>query len=426
MIPSDTTFSKFYKQGILFPHGNFSAYKSNYIFILLLFIFWPFGAFLFSLYQYDKKESHLILILFSALFGFSLIAESHTLDLYRVLNDFTYVTSLHFGDFNEYRASEASVDFYLDIMRFTISRLTSNPSWFMFSLGLVAGIVYVKVLQLFVLENPNRDFHTYALLLSFSMIIGIDQLAGVRMSLAAYVFFYGALKTILIKDYRYLIIASSSSLIHFSFISVILVLFLYIAIKRLPWIIYLILALSFILPGILHSYIQNFSTYLGGGIGARAQLYFEYDPNFHSPDPDWFILFRKNAMMYFFYLVLAIVIFSRKRIRISDKSNSLLLFALLVLSLVNFTFDISSFGERFLSLFLMFSVFLLFLLYSDNKESRLVQNLVLVSLPFSTLMIFYSLRSTLAITPLSLYYYALPGLFFDNSVQSAWTVIKSI
>jgi len=417
-----SVFSKSYDQDISF---NLVANSSQYYLIFLLFLIWPFGAFLYAFYNYDKSESKIILILFNAIFGYSLIAESGGLDLARVLKSLAPVTRMTFTEFQESRISEGSVDIYRDIVTFIVSRFTSNPKWLMFTFGIVAGYFYTRVLSIFINEHPGRDIYKIILVFSFSCIIGIDQLAGVRMSLAAYVFFYGAIKVIVHEDKRFLILAASSSLIHFSFISAIFLLLIFPLLKKHSGIIYIILALSFILPDLLQDYIQRFSGFFGQGIEARAQLYYEYDPAYHTSDPSWYVRDRNILMMIYFYLVFLIIQIKRKRIILSESTNSLFLFSLIILSFVNFTLNIPSFGSRFQHVFLMFALFYLYKIYTENSDSLLVSYIVIFSIPFSLLIILYSLRSTLSITPLSLYYFNLPGLFFDNSVYSAWTAIRS-
>jgi len=150
--------------------------------------------------------------------GYSLVAESGGLDLYRVMQSLTPITRLTFKEFRDLRLTEGSVDFYRDIITFLVSRFTGNPKWLMLVFGMVAGYVYTRVLSLFTPEHHGRDVYKLLLIFSFSCIIGVDQLAGVRMSLAAYVFFYGALKVIVHKDKRYLLFAASSALIHFKYL----------------------------------------------------------------------------------------------------------------------------------------------------------------------------------------------------------------
>ena len=405
---------------------NYSSQRYRYYFVFLLFIVWPFGAFLHSLYQYDKRESKIVFILFTALFGYSLVAEFGGLDLYRVMQSLAPVSRLTFAEFKEAHLGQESVDLYRDLVTFLVSRLTNNPKWLMFTFGIVAGYFYTRVLSLFTHEQYGKDIYKFLLIVSFSCIDGIDQLSGVRMSLATYVFFYGAIKVIIPEDKRYLIVAASSILIHFSFLSVVLLLLIFPVLKKYPKIIYLVLILSFILPDLLKSYILQYSSFFGQGIEARTELYYNLDADLHlGSDTSWYVRLRIISMLIFCYLVLFITRIKKNTIHYSEKTNYLFLFSLLILSFVNFTMEIPHFGYRFQFVFLMFAFFYVYRVYTENSETTFISNLVLISFPFSILMIVYSLRSTLAITPLSFYYFSLPGLFVDHSAHSAWTAIQS-
>ena len=195
-------------------------------------------------------------------------------------------------------------------------------------------------------------------------------------------------------------------------------------IKKYPKIIYLILALSFILPNLLKSYILQYSGIFGQGIGARTELYYGLvsDLNYGS-DTSWYVRDRITSMLIFCYLFYIITRIKKNTIIYSDKTNDLFFFSLIILSFVNFTMDIPHFGYRFQYVFIMFAFFYIYKVYTENATSALISNLVLISLPFSLLMIVFSIRSTLSITPLSFYYFSLQGLFIDHSTQSAWTTI---
>jgi hypothetical protein len=407
------------------------SYNSNpkqSLLLLIFFLIWPFGAFLYALYYFDRQESKIVLILFTALLGYSMIAVSSSLDLYRVQESFPEYAHLSYRAFSQRNkiifsnsSDNGSVDIYRDTITFIVSRFTADSKWLMFVFGLVAGYVYTRVLSLFIVDGPVRKSFMYLLILSFSFIIGIDQLSGVRFSLAAYVFFYGSIKVLIYGDKRYLFIAALSILIHFSFLPVVLLLFVFLKLKNYPKIIYLLLILSFILPNLLHSYIIQYSGFFGQAIEARAELYNNLTSELnYGSDTSWYVKYRINLMLIFSYLLLIITRIKKKDLNFSDKINDLFLFSLIVLSFVNFTLDIPHFGYRFQFMFLMFAFFYLFKVYAANPNSPVISRLVITSLPFSCLMIVYSLRSTLYLTPLSLYYFNLPGLFLYHPTSTTW------
>ncbi len=396
--------------------------------ILLFFLIWPFGAFLYALYYYNKKESKIVFILFTGLFGYSMLPMSPGLDLYRVLHEFPTYSSLSYSDFkqsfrNLYSNSgdSASVDLYRDTVTFIVSRFTENGKWLMLAFGLFTGYAYTKVLSLFIGEGQERNIHLYILIISFSFIISIDQISGVRFCLAAYVFFFGAIHVIINGDKRYLFVAALAILIHFSFITVVLLLIVFLKLKNYPGIIYALVILSFILPNLLHSYILQYAGIFGQAIEARTELYKDLTSELnYGADTSWYVRYRISLMQIFCYLVLVLTRIRKKFINYSDRTSDLFFFCLLVLTFVNFTMDIPHLGYRFQFIFLMFSMYYLYKLYTENSESVLIARLIYTALPFSILMIFYGLRSILYLTPLSLYLFNLPGIFFYQPTQTVW------
>lgn len=408
--------------------NTYDEIRNRYFIIILFFLIWPFGAFLYALYNYDKRGSKVVLVLFTALLGYSMISVSRGLDLYRVLQSLADYSHLSFGDFTDRHGNlysnnnmSESIDLYRDTVTFLVSRFTKNGKWLMFVFGLVAGYVYTKVLSLFIFEGPGRNMYKYLLIISFSCIIGIDQLSGVRFSLAAYVFFYGAINVVIYRDLRYLIVAALSILIHFSFLPVVLFLVVFLKLKDYPIIIYLLLILSFILPNLLHSYLIQYSGFFGKTIEARTEMYTNLisDLNYGA-DTIWYVRYRINLMLVFCYLMLFITRIKKKDLNYSDKINDLFFFSLIMLSFVNFTINTPHFGYRFQFVFLMFVFFYLYKIYAENSETLLISRLVLISFPFSSLMIAFSLRSTLYLTPLTLYYFNLPGILIYQPTQTAW------
>lgn len=406
--------------------------RVRYILKVGFFIIWPFGSFLFALFNFPKRENRLIIILFTAIFGYSMVAAYSGLDLYRVKESLNTAAQLNYKDLlNQFvtlysRSNGELADVYRLLVTFSVSRFTNNSSWLMFVYGLIAGYVYSKVLTLFISEHIKINLYIYLLILSFSSIIGLDQLAGVRFPLAAYVFFYGAIRVILSQDNRFILIAALSVLIHFSFLSVVILLlsFYLFRLHRYSLIIYGILIISFILPQFLNSYIPYFTSIFGQAIENRVEGYTNiiYDIPLYS-DTVWYVRYRINVIIIFCYLVLIISRIKKSELNYSSALNKLFYFALIILAFVNFTINIPHFGYRFQFVFMMIMLFYLFKLYSENTQSGLISKLALLSFPFSFLMIAYSLRGILYYTPITLYYFNLPGLFIDKSNIPAWIEI---
>jgi hypothetical protein len=401
---------------------------SKNLILIVFFIVWPFGALLYSLYYYYRKESKTIFILFTALYGYSMIAEDKGMDLYRVQRSIVNFTEINWKEFlyktkNFYSDSESeSVDIYKSLITFIVSRFTSNWKWLMLIFGLLYGIAYVKAISLFVLDYQTSKIYNFLIILCFSCIIGLDQLAGVRFSLAAYTYFYGAVCALIYKDNKYIAIAALSILIHFSFLPIVLVLIAFTKLKYLPKLIYIILIFSFILPNFAKAYIFQYAHLFGNAIEARTELYYGMisDLNYGS-DTVWYVKNRIILGLIFCYIILIITRLRKNYLNYSERTNDLFFFSLIILSFVNFTIDIPHFGYRFQFVFIMFVFYYLYLVYIENQGYNLISHMILALLPFSSLLVAFTIRSILIYTPFSFFYYNLPGIVLDQSNQSFWS-----
>ena len=406
--------------------------KTQNFFVGLLFIFfiWPFGAFLLALYHYTKKEYHLIFVLFTGLYGYFMIAESAGLDLYRVLQMPLAYANLSWGEFFNVIGGiysddpEASVDIYRDIVAFWVSRFTTKGNILTLVFALIYGFVFIKSISVFIEQDKKKGLYTGIILLSFSFIFPMEQVAGVRYATAAYVFFAGVVKFIETDEKKYLWFVLGAPLIHFSYLSLVMVFGLFFLIRKFSTAIYFILATSFILPEFIGPYIDQFSVILGGAFEQRANLYLlQREAQNDIQQLAWYIRYREVSMFIFSLMVLA---FSRIRAGILQKtrfSESVFYFSLLVLSLSNFTRTIPHAGYRLQFIFVMFSTFYLFLLFVENRSNKEVKMLTLLAAPAFFFQIIYGLRNILYTSSPVLYMGNFITFFITDFDQSAWATI---
>jgi hypothetical protein len=192
---------------------------------------------------------------------------------------------------------------------------------------------------------------------------------------AAWVFFYGAYHVILFRDSRFLLVAFSSSLVHFSFFSanIILVIYYFVGNRNL---LYIPLAIiSFVIPQVISPVFSFFATNLGGVFENRYSIYTDED-NLASAqealaDVDWFLIIADKLV--FFYLLFALIMIQIKYksiIRIRDEQN-LYSFLLLFLAFVNFGKSIPSFGGRFQLVFFLFATLYIYLIFIKLPNKQL-------------------------------------------------------
>lgn len=404
--------------------------KKTIGFFVLLFIIWPFGAFLFALSNYSRKESHIIIMLFTGLFGYSMIAESAGLDIHRVLGlaeiyaaysssqIVEVVTGLYGPD------PDNAVDIYKDLVAFIVSRFTSNGNFLFMVFGLIYGWIYTKSINGLISFENGKNIFTIILLLSFSVAFGLDQLAGVRFATAAYVLFFGIFNFLKTNKKNYLFIASLSLLIHFAYLSVLVVFMLFLLINRRNRIIYSILIFSFIAAGFFQGTINQIISYLGGSIEERAKLYTQLEAA--EQRLIWYVALRENLMTIYAFIFILFTKIRRIKLNENPLSDKLLHFSLLLLALSNFTNHIQHAGYRYNFVFVMFFMSYVFIFYNANKGNKLINILSLMAIPFFLLQFLYVARSVLFYSSPMLYIGNIFMIFFQETDQNMWQLILEI
>lgn len=399
--------------------------------IAMFFFIAPLYSLFYALYHYTYKESRIIFIIFTGLYGYSMVAESGGLDLARVMNSLTSyatlpVTSIISVVRGIYSNSEdGSIDIYTNIISFLVSRFTTNGKWLMFVYGSIYGYVYVKAFSLFAINLRIKNIYSFLLIICFSVIFGMDQLAGVRFATAAYLFFFGSVQFLKTNDKRFFIYIILATLVHFSYLILALLFGLHYFLKKYPVIIYTILILSFIIPNLIHGYISQFSEILGGGIKQRSEMYIGQEgvDVAYGSLTNWYVRLREISMIYYAYIALVILNLKSSKILINSFIKKVYLFSLLVLSLTNFTKDVPHLGYRLQFIFLMFAVYFIYIVYNENYKIRIVKYLAFFALPMFLMQIAYSIRCILITSSPMLYFGNALLVFLDNSNRSIWTLI---
>ena len=219
----------------------------------------------------------------------------------------------------------------------------------------------------------------------FVLVLPITYVSGVRMWTAAWIFFYGAYHVIVYRDKRYIFLALSASLMHWSFLSANAILLIYFFAGNRNFIYAPLAVVSFLAPSLLFPTISALSYSLGGAFLARFEGYssegYMLNQQIQQEGASWFLQLGSDAI--FYYLIFAIVIIQINSMN-EEKDpimKNLYSFLLLFLAFVNFGKPIPSFGGRFQIVFLIFATFYLFLYYARIKTERIAVLILLGILP---------------------------------------------
>ena len=339
-----------------------------------LLFFWPFIAFINSLKRFSSPSSKLVLLLFFCIYGYTYyLSKGSTSDAIWYAQSFIDMSGAPYSEFNnilnKYNDEEGTtVDLFIPLVNFILSRFTSNYHWLFAVYALFFGYYYVQSIGLLHKIYLCRvDYYSLLLLFLFISTIPIHRINGIRFWLASWVFFYSAYHVVLYRRYQFIILSVLSSFIHFSFLSVNLILVVYIFLGLRNILYYQFLIVSFILPKYIHNNIGYLSEYFHSGISTKFSIYSKLIDGESLPQTNIIsILVGYSNDIIHWYLIASVFFVSIKvsRINLSLPHGRLYSFLILFLSCVNFIAEIPS-GERFYIVFYLFAILYLLFIYTS-------------------------------------------------------------
>jgi len=415
--------------------------------LLTLFLVSPFLTSLYALFTYKYRNSQIIIILFTCFFGFNMIAESENLDLYGSLNLLAHYQQFSFSDIiNGFLSSMFNIntnssfarmvpdktDIYVGLTAAIVSQFTSNGHVLMGIFGLVYGFSFVKTMRKFVEIQPKDTYLSHIPILLAAFMMPISQLAGIRYGTATYLFVWAVIEIINSNKLKYYSLFLIASLIHFSFIipSMLLILYKVIALKpKIDYIkiLYLIYIISFFLPDLIVNFIGNSSILNSLGEGAQnkaaeysnAELNAEMSANFAN-GAAWIIQIPYKLRSWYIFFVLFIRIVPSKKIFFSELSDKILIWVLILTTFANFSMGVSNLGSRLMMIAGIFIFYYLMRVFYENKDSKLIKNIVFLGLIFFSLLLILEVRFILQyITPIFFYGTSYHILTDDSTVSVA-------
>lgn len=407
--------------GFLEAKNKYSAVGSN----IMFFLIWPFGTLLYSLYYYDKKESRVVFALFAGLFGYSLIASSAELDLYRVLKQLEEYSQYKFVDIgivikNLYsNSADASIDLYRPIMNFTVSRFTSNGNILLLFYGLVYGFLYSQTTKFFK-KSFNTPFYIhFGLFITFSSVFGLHSLAGVRFGTAFYLYTLGMLSYFENKKQVGILILAASVLVHYGYIPAVLMFLVFVLVENNRVLIkgfFLVsIVLSMFLSLSISDYISSIANLFGTKAVEMSDIYSTNNDfyvetiNSNSNNLAWYIKYNIIIPRYFMLAFMSVFIFFKDDF-FSPRSIRIFYFLLTFIAFNNIIIDVPDFGIRYLKISLSLFVYFIYLIVNE-KNDVMAHVIGIVTFFVYLLLILYSFREIMNYTPWTLYLLPTPFVF---------------
>jgi len=350
---------------------------------LVLFLLWPFLAFITALLNYSQKESKKVVYFFLIYYGLTFVLQNIGTDAEAYAGYLKLAAKLPFSDFFKIVGglyTDTSVDMIEPLIRFIVSRFTSHHGILFAAYAAIFGFFYLKSIDLlhdYYQENPG--WNARIMMFFFIMIMPITTVSGVRMPIATWIFFYGAYHVVLYRDPRYFILTVGSSLMHWSFFSANAILIVYFFAGNRNLIYLPVTILSFLLPQLMAPVIQSIANQLGGSIQARYQGYSNEEYILGNEESyegaSWFLSLSGNLAFYFLILAIVVIQLTSSKLMKNNSERNLFSFLLVFLAFVNFGKAVPTFGGRFQVVFYLFAtlyVFLYFLKLPGNKINILI------------------------------------------------------
>ena len=365
------------------------------------FLFSPIIALLFALWKRNEYGAKLVIFLFSGLFGYLMNTTDYRMDLYRYLN---LLQETPYNDISAVFAnlyssgSNSTSDLYVSLLQTIIGSFTNNGHILMLACGLVCGIFYVKMIKLLP-KFSDKTLLSFGIFFLFINVFGIQGLAGVRFYTAFYVFAFGAISYINTSKKIYLLTFPAACLIHFSYIFAVLLFVLYYVLRNKPYIIYMIVGLSFVITFTsISKLISQYGFYLGSSIEARANAYslentdyVDFVNNIQSQTV-WYVALRGKIAYYAAVISLMLIGIYHKRIKINRRVFQYVLLVLIFLSCRNIVIDIPDFGNRYNAIFVALFYLTLYHIFFQNKDSMLVRIIAYINVIGGVFYVLYSIR----------------------------------
>ena len=398
-----------------------------------VFFIFPVVSFLMAIKNVHLRQYRSFILLFGILYGFTFIPipdsdgdryakTFKTLDTYNFKQYTHDITNIYSGD-SQYP------DIYVFTLIFMASRISNNPQVFHLLSAFFYFLVYIGLMASVRAMAPAIRGRYYlwfflgcVFIMNFSA--GIN---GVRFAPALMLFSFGALNLIIKKDFKYLIVAALSALVHFSLLypTIFLLIYYLSGYAKKPFLLYIFLILAVATTLFSDFIVKNigffgpaYESYFAGYTG---ETYFE-GRIIHASRWHWYIQLDKLMTSYFFIIATLISKLTFRKLVFDDKARRLYSFAIIMIgaSIISGAL-VDPISNRYVLLSNLFSLIYLFYLSSINPFSKKLKTLSRIYIPFFILHALIIFRGDLAtVSPYLIFGNPILMLFLksDISIQS--------
>lgn len=367
----------------------------------LLFFIWPFAMLVAALKNFRAYWASNIFWVFTIFFGYTYVIIGNETDASRYKGQLETMANSDVSIqliFSQYmNEGGGDLDIAQGLLTFFISKFTDDFRVLFAVFGLFMGYFISRYIWLIINKIEKKlDFFSGLILISYSLVIGIWDMGGIRWSIAATIFVYSVLNYLEKKDNKFLWIAVTTVFVHWSFPLALAVLLLYIILGNRTGIYFIIFIISFLISEInLDIFRDLFTNYAPYVVQESRSSYLNQDyANIISSERKvlaWYIPGHIEGLK---WLVFLIVIFLYTKGLKSMKSNlfidSVFSFAILFYGVFNILSTIPSVG-RFINIgsILILASSILYTTFLKNSFPKWIK---FISIPILILYIIVRIR----------------------------------
>ncbi|KYP15123.1 EpsG family protein [Flavihumibacter sp. CACIAM 22H1] len=368
---------------------SFAKADNGARYLIIAFLVWPFLGFLLALRNLRGRLNGVIIYLFFLLYGLTFVINP-AMDGQRYANNLkaAYNKSVSYDEFlPSLYAENGSVDLLEPGLVFLISRVTSEHYLLFVCFAAIFGFFYLKSIKIAYQQYiESRNFNALVFFLFFPWIIPIFEINGFRFWTASWMFFYSSYMILVYGNKKYLLLALSVCFVHFSFLSLNIVLLLYLLLGDRKNIYFIVSILTLFISELDLQGLRELAASFDGSLSTKANRYLHEDYVEYVTDLNqsaaWFMKLYTPLLFYFVLAHLIFVYIKLRKITVPKSFLSLFCFSLLVLSFSNLSSLIPS-GARFRSVFMLFSISMLVYFYSSiYKMPKLNWFVIICAFPF--------------------------------------------
>jgi hypothetical protein len=369
--------------------------------IYIFFILWPFGVLLYAIKNYRAPWAKNIVWLYTIYFGFTFVIPDDGVDASRYADALTMMASSDFSIqtlFSLYTSQESGVlDIAQRLLTFFVSRFTDDYRFLFAAFGFFMGYFLSRIIWYLVDKTVGHfNLFTTLVLISFSLVIGIWDMGGIRWNIAAVIFTFGVMKYLIEGKIGGLWICASTVVVHWSFPLALFVVAVYFFLKNRTTAYFALFLISFFIAELDLEIIRSlFSAYAPQAIQISRgsylnENYVQYVSE-RSLTTAWYITGHWVALKWCLFIFASYLYFKgRERFKTFPQLNNLFNFAMLFYGVFNILSVIPSVG-RFLTIGNLLILALIFwnLQAFRNKEPYILR---LIGIPVMLLFIIVRFR----------------------------------